>query len=556
MGNIRNNYIYNEFDLRLSAHKYYDIYLSTDQVRLTPVTGFYSGDSLITYFDFNDSSIYSTGTTSAETIYSLSSFTWSNAVNSGETLYDIGLTGVDNGFITYDRLSGDTANTYLVSAMTLSTLALVTGDTRLRLDSVTGNSDTYIYPIDILSGSVGAYAQFCGGFYQGYYKLDGYDYQIWPNRVNKGWVAEFWINKTNNCSGHTGTTLNDTYPDNKGFFFYIGTRAENKYWNTFEGLNTGCTSGCTSGTCQSGETVTSGCTIPKETNSYTSSGVPIWPSSYHVDEICNQFMIYDRTCSGHTACNIDQCDCISVTGYTIPNPNRGNEFLIYDRTPSGHTACDDTDREISITQTDRDLDVADNALGFRIKDDGSIGYRLLTYSATCTGATAYTECSGQIITHTSGGTVTGLTIEEGYSSSGLVSDDVWTHVAIRYVADVTMDDCELQYKPKRPGKLMFYVNGKLKYTVNDFDEFIAKRLIEDKTKQQGVPFNVSIGGGSQGLIDSKTFDGPDPDDLNLAIESNFAGSFIGGISKFRFYDSELCYCTILDNYNIEKNNYI
>jgi len=103
---------------------------------------------------------------------------------------------------------------------------------------------------------------------------------------------------------------------------------------------------------------------------------------------------------------------------------------------------------------------------------------------------------------------------------------------------------------------MFYVNGKLKFTVDEFDEFMARRLVDDMTKQQGVPFNISIGGGTQGLIQSQTFDGPDPDDSKLSIESSFAGTFIGGISKFRFYDADLCYCTILDNYNIEKDNYI
>jgi len=427
MGNIRNNYVYNRHDLRLSAHKYYDIYLSPDHFTLEPVTSFFSGDSLNTYIDFNNPEIYSTGTTSADTIFTLSGFTWGDSINSGETLYDIGLTGIDNGLITYDRLSGDTANTALVSAMTTSTLALVTGDTRLRLDAVTGNSDTYIYPIDIFSSSVGNYAQFCGGFYQGYYKLDGYDYQVLPDRVEKGWVAEFWLNKgdTNCSSGYTGTTLNDTYPDNKGFFFYMGIRAENKFWNTFEGLNTGCTAGCTTGTCESGETVTSGCTIPKETNTRTSTGVPVNPSSYHVDEYCNQFMIYDRSISGHTASDFTQGDCISVTATTIPNPDRGNQFTIYDRTQSGHTASEDTDRMISITETDRDGDVVDNALGFRIKDDGSIGYRLLTYSG---------ECSGGTVTGT---TVSGVSVQEEYSSSGMVSDDEWTHVAVRFIADVT-----------------------------------------------------------------------------------------------------------------------
>ena len=66
------------------------------------------------------------------------------------------------------------------------------------------------------------------------------------------------------------------------------------------------------------------------------------------------------------------------------------------------------------------------------------------------------------------------------------------------------------------------------------DEFIGKRLNEYKGKQIGVPFNISIGGGSQGLLESMTFDGQDSEDLGLLIEQNFAGSFIGQISEFKF----------------------
>jgi hypothetical protein len=59
-------------------------------------------------------------------------------------------------------------------------------------------------------------------------------------RVNQSWSAEFWIKP--NSTVLTGNTLNNKYPD-KGIFFYMGTRAENKFWNTFEGNNTGDTSG-------------------------------------------------------------------------------------------------------------------------------------------------------------------------------------------------------------------------------------------------------------------------------------------------------------------------
>ena len=86
---------------------------------------------------------------------------------------------------------------------------------------------------------------------------------------------------------------------------------------------------------------------------------------------------------------------------------------------------------------------------------------------------------------------------------------------------------------------MFYVNCKLKAVFNDVDELVARRLDEYYDKQLGVPFNFSLGGGSQGLLESMTFDGQDPADLSLKIEQNFAGSFIGLMSSFKFYICDL-----------------
>jgi hypothetical protein len=103
---------------------------------------------------------------------------------------------------------------------------------------------------------------------------------------------------------------------------------------------------------------------------------------------------------------------------------------------------------------------------------------------------------------------------------------------------------------------MFYVNSNLKYIVDEFPEFIAKRLEEHKTKQVGVPFNFSLGGGSQGLIESQTFDGLDMADRNLPIEQNFAGTFIGKISQFKFNICDLPLSVMREYYKNTKNLYI
>ena len=118
-----------------------------------------------------------------------------------------------------------------------------------------------------------------------------------------------------------------------------------------------------------------------------------------------------------------------------------------------------------------------------------------------------------------------------------------------------MDDCQLKIAKPRKGKLMFYVNGKLKFVVDEFDEMIARRINDNKLKQVGVPFNFSLGGGSQGLIESQTFDGVDSSDSGLDIEKNFAGTFIGGISQFKFNICDLSFCDIQYNYITEAPRY-
>ena len=48
-----------------------------------------------------------------------------------------------------------------------------------------------------------------------------------------------------------------------------------------------------------------------------------------------------------------------------------------------------------------------------------------------------------------------------------------------------------------------------------------EELDEYREKQEGVPFNYSFGGGTQGLIETNTVNGPDIKDENLVVEDNF-----------------------------------
>ena len=564
MGNIK-NYNFNKIDLKLSNSEYWDFFLSTDEGLTLPCSGLTSGDCFVVWYDFNES-IYS-----GKSINSLVS--WNGAINTGYTISTIGLTGIDNGLITFNKVSGDTTNQALLSALTGTTLVIPSGDTRLILNQVTGTTGNYIYPINKVidpTFTLGDYMNFCGGFYQGYYKLDGNTYEVLPNRMNQAWSAEVWLNPQNICTGQTGTTLNDVYPNNKGFFFYMGTRAENKFWNTFYGSDTGCTSACTQDSGCTGTSVSEWCTLPKETDITLvgdyNVGIPLNPPLVNIELVTNPFLIYGRSngnyvCGGQsdglgtqTAGSYSGNGIVVVTNSQVMTNNE-NPFLIYGRS-NGYYVCGGQSDGLGTqtagsftgfskdqTQLDYKSDTIDNALGFRIKDDGSIGYRLLTITGTCVsdglGNSTY---------------LSGVTIQEEYSLSGMVSANTWSYIAIRFIMPY-MDDCQLKIAKPRKGKLMFYVNGKLKFVVDEFDEMIARRINDNKLKQVGVPFNFSLGGGSQGLIESQTFDGVDSSDSGLDIEKNFAGTFIGGISQFKFNICDLSFCDIQYNYITEAPRY-
>ena len=548
MRNVTNKKI----DLKLSDNEYYDFHLAGDELVNDCCDNNESPDCFVTWFDFNNPQTFD-NSQSIKEIYSLN--TWPKSINTGYTFDTVGLTGLDNGQLVYNKLPGDDKNVGLVNILTGSTLTIPSNDCRLKLHSVTGSTQQFVYPLSLNNNPEpwGNAIKFCGGFYQGYYKIDGSTYQVLPTRTNKAWVADFWLIKEDSCTGTTGTTLNDIYPNNKGFFFYMGTRAENKFWNIFEGNNTGCTIDCTQPLGCS-DTITQFCTELKETEIQLydkESGYDIFlnPPLLDIKEVTNQFLIYGRankssdrcgSCGAprdneaygkETVCTFTG-DSITVADYVRKKTDNRNQFLIYGRANKSSDRCggcgaprDDEsygketvctysgDSEI-VLELDKNLDVYDNAIGFRITDNGAIGYRALKY-------------------YCSGGT-TGVTVEEQYSLSGMVKSNEWSRVTIRYVSDEYYTDEQLECLPPRKGKLLIYVNCKLKAKFKNIDEFVARRLNEYKGKQVGVPFNISVGGGSQGLLETMTFDGQDIQDLGLLIEKNFAGTFIGQISEFKF----------------------
>jgi hypothetical protein len=147
---------------------------------------------------------------------------------------------------------------------------------------------------------------------------------------------------------------------------------------------------------------------------------------------------------------------------------------------------------------------------------------------------------------------------------------------------VTFNDMWTEEQKYRLGTLKFYVNGKLFLVAENFEEIIPRLLNVEKEKQIGVGYNISVGGGTQGLHDNLTFSGGCPTELSgityqqdpeclttddlthteysgltthIKLEEYFGGSMVGDVSAFRMYTEPLNASQIRHNFLLLKNKY-
>lgn len=594
------------------------------------------------------------------------------------TACDIGLVGTDNG---------------LVSGMTGYSITFTNGlfddslkfdrlhfDRRLKLFQVTGYTsspnvrfsgfpDTILYEVvSKNSPFIGNYHELYGGFYQGFYKLFGYDYDIFPQRMNKGWSVEMIIrprlvDEFFPSSGET--TLNEVYPNNKNIFFYFGTRAENKYYHHADG-HPHCLTGYTRVTEGLTGLTTCACCNRTITDSRCiyiypprSSGDTHDPHVNYGCKVCNNNPYISVSCGCgcyDTACQTCGWECqyhtcesvIELTPTPTPTPTSTPTYCdvkppctptcssctgctdCLDCPSTGFTSVEDT------CEKDPLWDAMSNAISFKLCGDVTnphIGVKVIRFTGGC-------ETTGSCST-------TGITYETGYTITELCSptpiypecetinpaylllphwfqfDAVWE----RYT---WFDDCDLWYrgglgnitervylqslannsislvrppytrpnadpaeqielvnlnekwlleKDYRKGRLKIYINGKLFWTIEDFEEIIPRALNTDKERQLGVPFNISWGGGTQGLRENLVFssstslNGPyiqDPECLptndlsgttlsalttNIVLEQNFGGTFEGALSQFRMYITPLSAPEVKHNFKLNVSQF-
>lgn len=172
-------------------------------------------ENLAIHIDLTDTGSWdlNTGLTS----YSLTK--WSGAISSNLDLKDFGLTGFDNGRT--NEMWGGLIKTPDDTLFSMYRVGYNTVQNPTTGETSGVTVTTQYLPISgITSGTTGNYYTLAGGYLQGFFKLDGYEYELLPSRYNNGITIETLIN------------LN---PASEGIFYMMGARAEDKYNPYFSG---------------------------------------------------------------------------------------------------------------------------------------------------------------------------------------------------------------------------------------------------------------------------------------------------------------------------------
>ena len=632
--------------LQLNDDEYWDFFLDTKSVigrtDLNSIGKTYDGSCTISMIDFRDKKdeVIENG----QKIISKKGYYWQDFITEPTILKNVGYCGVDNGLIPFQRDRIDNKKFVDICKNTEYQLPM---DSRLRLHKVDGNTFQYNYDIeDYIDG-----IRLKGGFYQGFFKTKCDEYQILPSILENGetWEFSFTLKKENLVDKGT---LNEKYPNNKGIFFYIGTRAENKWiyqyddkddecftlsiddyiedshvdkkdykitsfidmsldmpieWesesiddylnfkyydnrlynieddgledyfydndnaklideeiNNYQEVDCWCKDGgscsekekirkytyitcCTPCNCRE-VTYSSNIRTEKTCNGYltkceifdllsdlddnddtdyfeddidirnfdfnTHDGFPLKISNQYYIDTDNKFLMFDRTCGGLNINSYKEGDMMRYMG--VKNNFKGNLFLLMNRTCTGYSISTiDEFRDSQIKEYDVYQDLYENALAFRIKDNGSIGYRYLISPSDCLAKD--------------------YEIEEGYSKEGLVKENEWANITIKIKG---------YYSTMR---LLFYLNGKLVFISKELPKINLHVLNDLDEKQETVPYNISIGGGTQGLAETVLLNYMLNPYRVYPLEENFGGSFMGTIKMFTMSLCNREFLQILNN---------
>lgn len=344
-------------------------------------------NDLIVNIDLNDSKSWIDYN---DQLYVISLNKWKNSVSENINLFDFGLTGFDNGR-TNAMWSGITLNDNYLSLYRVGYNDVSNPNT----DSTSGITVTTTYlPITGITGTSN-YFNLNGGYLQGFFRLQDYNYKLIPSRFANGVSFETILNLDSNS---------------QGIFLMLGARAEDKYNPYF-----------------SGETI---------------------------------------------------LGLTTSTGVTTSLDNNLDAILGKEQMKKNFRVVEDN-KEIVYSQSSQVNNLKNNVIAFELTPDKHLAYK-------------YINNEGHIISN---------------KSERVVTSTGFTLISIVFkpsepILDLDILDCVKQ----RKGNLIFYVNGRVIWSIKDFPEFYFHGFENDKEKQLGVPYSMSWGGGSFGLLHSYHYD--------------------------------------------------
>jgi hypothetical protein len=559
MANIINNN-FNFYKLKPYRGEYWDLTLNKNmyQSAQKEFKSLYD-EKIIAYFDLTDKSSFD-----GIFVNSLGDYKWENAYSTNYVLENVGYTGFDNGLFYFER--DKIRNEEFPILYSDSKYDIKENEERLKLHFITGSTIQYSYDYEIEEDSI----KLNGGFLQGFFKTECNKYEVLPSSFKHGDSISFeFILKPTEMERKRFPRMNDVHPSNKGLFFYIGTRSENKWdylynkykneidygeyvedseidvktykVNSFINMEMEINeesfpSSNVKGKIESHDFFNCNC-LEEDNNGncifdYIEDEMDISDFIYktHDDvftlgdyedyvDYTNPFLLYNRTCDGFNVKTSEKDSFIRYIGIRTKVKKKDNLFILMNRTSSGQTTStiekyfDDENFKYDVY-----ADIHENALGFRITDNGEIGYRYLIKNKNA---------------------INDIEMVEGYSKKNMIKNDEWNHIIVKinFIQDIMT--------------LKFYVNSNLVFISKNLPKLNLRALDEIYEKQETVPFNISLGGGSQGLIDTILPNYMINPYRIYPIEKNFAGSFIGYIKTFKIYLGNINYDEIFNNFQYE-----
>ena len=559
MANIINNN-FNFYKLQPYRGDYWDFTLNKDMGQSTQKAfqNIYD-EKLIAYFDLSNKSLFD-----GIFVNGLDDYKWGDAYSTDYTLENIGYTGFDNGLLYFER--DKIRNEEFPILYSESKYDIKANEEKLKLHFVTGSTIQFSYEYEIEEDSI----KLNGGFLQGFFKTECGKYEVLPSSFKHGDSISFeFILKPSEMEKKRFPRMNDVRPNNKGFFFYIGTRAENKWDYLYDNykneinyneyiedseidVKTYKVSSFVDMEMEENEVLFPSSDVKGKVELYDFFGDDYLQQEeegtcdfdYIEDEMDisdfiyktsdniftlgeyedyvdynNPFLLYNRTSDGFNIKTKENGSFIRYMGIRTKVKKKENLFLLMNRTLSGHTTST-IEKYFDEVNADYNVyaDIHENALGFRVTDKGEIGYRYLIKNVNA---------------------INGIEVAEGYSKENMIKHDVWNHIIVKinFIHDMMT--------------FRFYVNGNLVFISKNLPKLNLRALDELYEKQETVPFNISLGGGSQGLIDTILPNYMINPYRIYPIEKNFAGSFIGYIKLFKIYLGEVNYIEIFNNFQHE-----